>query len=181
MNSICPMNFFRTTDTTDTTIWKPGFRELKHTTIFGHVRKAEDNYFSLSCLLTTTFIFLGIFSLVETISLKIWEGPLSQRAKRPLPVCVRGLQDVENHCVHLRDIELKTGRKFVYLRFPHVLFSIKLDWRTWNCKTEKEIFASNPEKGHKNNYKKTWMKWNDTKWTIWYFQQCACVNVILHQ
>ena len=23
MNSICPMNFFRTTDTTDTTIWKP--------------------------------------------------------------------------------------------------------------------------------------------------------------
>ena len=28
MNSICPMNFFRTTDTTDTTdttIWKPGF------------------------------------------------------------------------------------------------------------------------------------------------------------
>ena len=25
MNSICPMNFFRTTDTTDTTIWKAGF------------------------------------------------------------------------------------------------------------------------------------------------------------
>ena len=24
MNSICPMNFFRRTDTTDTTIWKPG-------------------------------------------------------------------------------------------------------------------------------------------------------------
>ena len=27
MNSICSMNFFRTTDTTDTTIWKPGFRK----------------------------------------------------------------------------------------------------------------------------------------------------------
>ena len=30
MNSICPMNFFRTTDTTDTTditIWKPGFTD----------------------------------------------------------------------------------------------------------------------------------------------------------
>ena len=29
INSICPMNFFRTTDTTDTTdttIWKPGFK-----------------------------------------------------------------------------------------------------------------------------------------------------------
>ena len=24
MNFICPLNFFRTTDTTDTTIWKPG-------------------------------------------------------------------------------------------------------------------------------------------------------------
>ena len=31
MNSICPMNFFRTTDTTyttDTTIWKPGLKEV---------------------------------------------------------------------------------------------------------------------------------------------------------
>ena len=26
MNSIGPMNFFRATDTTDTTIWKPGLR-----------------------------------------------------------------------------------------------------------------------------------------------------------
>ena len=31
MNSICPINFFRTTDTTDTTdttIWKPGFTHM---------------------------------------------------------------------------------------------------------------------------------------------------------
>ena len=28
MNSTCPMNFFRMTDTTDTTIWKPGLRKL---------------------------------------------------------------------------------------------------------------------------------------------------------
>ena len=26
MNSICPMNFFRTADATDTTIWKPCFK-----------------------------------------------------------------------------------------------------------------------------------------------------------
>ena len=34
MNSICPMNFLRstdTTDTTDTTIWKPGFMETSRT------------------------------------------------------------------------------------------------------------------------------------------------------
>ena len=33
---------------------------------------------------------------------------------------LHGLQDVENHCPHLRDIELKSGRKNHYLRFPHV-------------------------------------------------------------
>ena len=27
--SVCPMNFFRTTDTTDTTIWKPGFTNTR--------------------------------------------------------------------------------------------------------------------------------------------------------
>ena len=37
---------------------------------------------------------------------------------------LHGLQDVENHCTHLRDIELKTGRKIPYFRFPQVLFSI---------------------------------------------------------
>ena len=42
----------------------------------------------------------------------------------------------------------------------------------------KKIFASDPEKGHKNKHKRTWMNWNDAKWTIWYFQQCACVNAI---
>ena len=39
-------------------------------------------------------------------------------------------------------------------------------------------FESRNEKGRKNKHKKTWMKWNDAKWTIWYFQQCACVNAI---
>ena len=37
---------------------------------------------------------------------------------------LHGLQDVENHCTHLRGIELKAGRKIPYLRFPQVLFSI---------------------------------------------------------
>ena len=37
---------------------------------------------------------------------------------------LHGLQDVENHCAHLRDIELKTGRKIPYLRFPRVKFSM---------------------------------------------------------
>ena len=37
---------------------------------------------------------------------------------------LHGLQDVENHCAHLRDIELQTGTKISYFRLPHVLFSI---------------------------------------------------------
>ena len=42
---------------------------------------------------------------------------------------LHGLQDVENHRAHLGNIELKTGRKIPYLSFPHVLFSLYLDWR----------------------------------------------------
>ena len=56
MNSISPMNFFRTTDTTDTTIWKPGLRfadkdvRLPEYTTAGHVksnRQEFKNTFSL--------------------------------------------------------------------------------------------------------------------------------------
>ena len=58
---------------------------------------------------------------------------------------------------HFRDIELKTGRKIPYLRFPHVLFSIQSDWRAWNYKTKKK----NIWLEYRNLHKKTWMKWND--------------------
>ena len=37
---------------------------------------------------------------------------------------LHGLQDLENHWAHLRDIELKTDGKIPYLCFPHLLFSI---------------------------------------------------------
>ena len=42
---------------------------------------------------------------------------------------LHGLQDVENFCAHLKDIELKTGRKISYIHFRFVVFSISLDWR----------------------------------------------------
>ena len=45
-------------------------------------------------------------------------------------------------------------------------------------KPKKYICFESRKKGHKNKHKKTWIKRNDTKWTIWYFQQCACVNAI---
>ena len=68
---------------------------------------------------------------------------------------LQGLQDVENHCAHLRDIEMKTGRKNSISPPSHVLFSIKLNWRARNYETKKYIFPSNPEKEHKNKHKKT--------------------------
>ena len=37
---------------------------------------------------------------------------------------LQGLQDVENHRAHLRDIELKTGRKISISPLSHVLFCI---------------------------------------------------------
>ena len=43
-----------------------------------------------TCLHTSTFIFLSLFALVETITLKIWERPMSWPAKCLLPVAVRG-------------------------------------------------------------------------------------------
>ena len=56
-----------------------------------------------------------------------------------------GLQDVENHCAHLRDIELKTGKKITNLRFP-TCYSL-YNWNGQHEITElKKIFASNPEK-----------------------------------
>ena len=42
-------------------------------------------FFYLTCLHTTTVTLLSIFSLVETISSKIWERPLSWQAKCSLP------------------------------------------------------------------------------------------------
>ena len=45
-------------------------------------------------------------------------------------------------------------------------------------KKKRNLLRTQKKKGHKNKHKKTWMKRNDTKWTIWYFQQCACVNSI---
>ena len=60
----------------------------------------------------------------------------------------------------------------------YYLFSIQLDWRAWNCKTKEKCLLRIQKKRHKNKHNKKGMKWNDTKWTIWYFQQCACVNVI---
>ena len=43
-----------------------------------------------TCLHTDTFIMLNIFSLEETIGLKIWEKQLLGYAKYLLPVPVRG-------------------------------------------------------------------------------------------
>ena len=58
------------------------------------------------------------------------------------------LQDVENHCAHLKDIELKTGRKIPYLRFSHVLLSMYWIGEHEITKLKKYICfsASNPEK-----------------------------------
>ena len=46
------------------------------------------SYFT--CLHITTFTFLSLFALVETITLKIWGRPMSWPAKCSLPVAVRG-------------------------------------------------------------------------------------------
>ena len=66
-------------------------KELKQETFSSHGRPSERKLFSyLTCPHTTTYVLLSIFSLVETISLKIWERPLSWHAKSLPSVPVRG-------------------------------------------------------------------------------------------
>ena len=60
---------------------------------------------------------------------------------------LHALQDVENNCAHLRDIEWKTSRKIPYLRFP-MYYSLH-NWIGEHEITKlknRVIFASNPEK-----------------------------------
>ena len=62
-------------------------RELEHATFLNHGRQPEVRlFFHWTSLHTATFILLSIFSLVEAISVKIWERPLSWHAKCSLPV-----------------------------------------------------------------------------------------------
>ena len=66
------------------------------------------------------------------------------------------LQDVEKHyCSHLTDMEWKTGRKILYLRFLMYYFPYNWIGEHEITKLKKKIFASNPQKGHKNKHKKT--------------------------
>ena len=61
---------------------------------------------------TTKFILLSVFTLVDMISLKIWERQLSWRAKCSLPVSVQWLKNVA--CL----ISLSYGLNFPCQRGP---------------------------------------------------------------
>ena len=64
---------------------------------------------------------------------------------------LHGLQDVENHCPHLRDNELKTGRKI----FP--MYYSLYNWiREYEITKLKNIYLLRiQKKGHKSKHKKT--------------------------
>ena len=87
------------------------------------------------------------------------------------------LQDVE---ITARTWEISSWRLVEKFRIS----AFSMYYSLWNWIGEHEITKLKKyiyllriqKKGDKNKHKKTWMKWNDTKWTIWYFQQCACVN-----
>ena len=53
------------------------------------VKIGSELFSLLTCLHTTTFTLLSIFSPLEVIRVKIWETPLSWHAKCSLPVAVR--------------------------------------------------------------------------------------------
>ena len=65
-------------------------RELKHDVFEPRTDTGSVLFSYFTCLQSTTSIFLSLFALVETISLKIWERLMSWPAKCSLPVAVRG-------------------------------------------------------------------------------------------
>ena len=79
---------------------------------------------------------------------------------------LHSLQDMENHCTHLREIELKTGGKIPYIRFPHIpllyphisAFPMYYSRYIWIGEHEitklKKKFALNPEKRTQKQAKK---------------------------
>ena len=72
MDSICPMNFFRTsdtTDTTDTTIWKPGFNFF-HTTNTTNTTDITIWKPGFSLLGLTANQHLGLLSLIAVSKVK---------------------------------------------------------------------------------------------------------------
>ena len=90
---------------------------------------------------------------------------------------LHGLQDVENHCAQLRDIELISGRKLPCLRFPlyYSLYSWIEEHET--TKLKKKILWI-LKKDTKTSTKRHGWNGMTQKWTFWYLQQCACVNAI---
>ena len=68
-----------------------GFGQENRSNVFEPRTDTGSVLFSyFTCLQTTTFTFLSLFALVETITLKIRERPMSWPAKCSLPVAVRG-------------------------------------------------------------------------------------------
>ena len=75
---------------------------------------------------------------------------------------LHGLQDVENHCAHLRDIELwRLVKKFHISAFP--MYYSLYNWIEEHgiAKPKKYIFASNPEKRTQKQVPKR-HEWNGT-------------------
>ena len=92
---------------------------------------------------------------------------------------LHGLQDVENHCAHLRDIELWRLVKKSPLSPCIILYIIGL--KSMELQNQKNIYLLRIQrKGHKNKSQKDMneMERHKMDYRIWYFQQCACVDAI---
>ena len=88
---------------------------------------------------------------------------------------VHGLQDGEITALTWEISSWRLVDKFYIFAFP--MYYSLYNWIGEHeiTKLQKKYLLRIQRKGHKNKHKKTWMKWNDTKWTIWYFQQRTCV------
>ena len=71
---------------------------------------------------------------------------------------------------------LRMVEKFHISDFPHVFILYIIGLESMITKLKKNVCFESRKKDTKTSTKRH--ERNDTKWTIWYFQQCACVNAI---
>ena len=88
------------------------FRELKHARFETRAATVSELFSRLTCLHTTTFTLLSIFSPLEMIGIQIWQTPLSWQAECSLPVAVRAcLSSLTSNSLNSCRCQDKSGKE----------------------------------------------------------------------
>ena len=115
-----------------------GNSELKARNVFKPPMTTGIELFScLTCLDTTTFTLSSIFSLIETIGSKIWEGPLFWYANCSLPVSVHSSK---RRLLNLSKLSFMTMLKAAFKWLSNVITWLQLLRQVFGLKISRLFF-----------------------------------------